>query len=603
MRGPLRRILRAFRSACHVSEGLDSDAKEDWLQIHDGDVFQAVLRFSLEKLPDFFDILFGYQQRDKFFQATKGHVSDKVRVGSCKAYRSAAMQSMVRSIRGFFRNLLHFANHLAPSDSEMQAFICTQLRGPLLPYLSETPQLCRKFLRVLLEMWSGPDRAMEVRVNAFLCMSKMGDLCRQPFLEQALKGIYLSFVRCAKFVNFRRLPLVNFLANCVVEIFGEDLNKSYQLAFIYIRQLAIHLRNCIYSKSKDVVQNVYNWQFINCLRVWTRVLCTYAGSADMNALIYPLSQVIIGTARLVPSASNFALRLHCVNMLNDLAVHTGVYIPAAPVVMEIFASAEFKRKPDNINKEKRLILETTLKVPKKATRGRAYHELMMENSIYSLTHHFAAYARNIAFPEIITPTMVQLKKLRSTNALKSPTFNRMAGQLLEKLKRNAEWVRQARAKAEFSPKDIEKCVSFLQPGGDGLATSNGSNAAALAQSPLEQHAAQVRAMQDKRLEDAAKEYNFSNEEQEQKPSKKSKKDQDESESDEESESESENESDEESEQKQKNTKRKNVNDTKQKAKKRGISADVAPPEAGDDVVMDMDESWSSDESENEDSSS
>lgn len=48
-------------------------------------------------------------------------------------------------------------------------------------------------------------------------------------------------------------PVIAFMQNSLVEIFSLDEHLSYQYGFLYIRQLAIHLRNAILQKKK--VQN------------------------------------------------------------------------------------------------------------------------------------------------------------------------------------------------------------------------------------------------------------------------------------------------------------------------------------------------------------
>jgi hypothetical protein len=40
-----------------------------------------------------------------------------------------------------------------------------------------------------------------------------------------------------------------------------------------------------------------------------------------------------------------------------------------------------------------------------------YLEGILEGAFSSLTHHFAAYAYSIAFPELVMPCIAQLKKV------------------------------------------------------------------------------------------------------------------------------------------------------------------------------------------------
>lgn len=49
--------------------------------------------------------------------------------------------------------------------------------------------------------------------------------------------------------NIHTLPAINLMRNLAVELFGIDQTLSYQQAFVYIRQLAIHLRGAMQTKS------------------------------------------------------------------------------------------------------------------------------------------------------------------------------------------------------------------------------------------------------------------------------------------------------------------------------------------------------------------
>lgn len=64
-------------------------------------------------------------------------------------------------------------------------------------------------------------------------------------------------------------------------------------------------------------------QGVNCLELWSRVLAAHAPAGTLQPLAYPLSQLLLGAARLVPTPKYFPVRLRLVRALNRLGQDTG----------------------------------------------------------------------------------------------------------------------------------------------------------------------------------------------------------------------------------------------------------------------------------------
>ena len=104
--------------------------------------------------------------------------------------------------------------------------------------------------------------------------------------------MYLAYVKNTKFTSPSTLQSISFMRRSLVELLGLDHSLAYYHAFVYIRQLAIHLRNAITcSEKKDSLLAVYNWQFVHSLELWG-ALVGHPGSREaMAPLVYPLVQV------------------------------------------------------------------------------------------------------------------------------------------------------------------------------------------------------------------------------------------------------------------------------------------------------------------------
>lgn len=67
-------------------------------------------------------------------------------------------------------------------------------------YVACYPGLPRIYLKALLKIW-GTTSHQNARVNAFFCIKELAIVTPVPFIEDCLKGIYLTYVRQSKDVG------------------------------------------------------------------------------------------------------------------------------------------------------------------------------------------------------------------------------------------------------------------------------------------------------------------------------------------------------------------------------------------------------------------
>ncbi|PPR95144.1 hypothetical protein GOBAR_AA25512 [Gossypium barbadense] len=443
-------LMKAFRTACHYGDdtGTDSSAK---FAVMSSSVFNKIMLFTLSEMDRILRKLLK-------LPASGGKKETIIELMNTKQWKN--YNHLVKSYLG---NALHVLNQM--TDTKMISFTLRRLQYSSV-FLAAFPSLLRKYIKVALHFWGTGGDALPVVSFLFLrdlCV-RLGSDC----LDECFRGIYKAYVLNCHFVNASKLQHIQFLANCVIELIRVDLPTAYQHAFVFIRQLAMLLRDALNMKTKqcsmshhssqEAYRKVYEWKFINCLELWTGAICTYSSEADFRPLAYPLTQIISGVARLVPTARYFPLRLRCVKMLNRISAATGTFIPVSMLLLDMLEMKELNRPPTG-GVGKAVDLRTTLKASKPILKTRAFQEACVISVVEELAEHLAQWSYSVAFFELSFIPAVRLRSF--CKCTKVERFRKEMRHLIRKIEANDKFTNERRASVTFLPND-NAATSFLE---------------------------------------------------------------------------------------------------------------------------------------------
>ncbi|XP_045162524.2 nucleolar complex protein 2 homolog isoform X2 [Mercenaria mercenaria] len=318
----------------------------------------------------------------------------------------------------------------------------------LVAYYATFPKLTKTVLKKCVAIWSSGEETS--RVLAFLCINRLIRIHQDLYLENSIKQMYMAYVRNCKFTSPNTLPMINFMQRSFVEILALDFSLAYQYAFIYIRQLAIHLRNAITTKKKESCQAVYNWQFVHCIGLWSRVLSATHPNEVLEPLIYPLVQTIIGTIKLIPTPRYYPLRFHCVRALTLISRSTKTFIPVLPFLVEVFELTDFNKKHKSLS-FKPVNFACILKFTKPQLQEKSFKDGVIDQLYELLLEHFHAYAHTISFPELVLPALLQMKEF--LKKCKVGNFTKQIKQIVDKVEENSKFITARRRTASISLAD------------------------------------------------------------------------------------------------------------------------------------------------------
>ncbi|RUS76682.1 hypothetical protein EGW08_015572 [Elysia chlorotica] len=427
-----RDVTSAFHAAVKEAGGVDEEDASSKYKVEGGSIFNSIVRLCLAHVVPALQSMLQLKNS-----------SEAKTILSPKSVRWKKLKFQVKS---YLSDLLQMLSQL--SEEAMVNAILKHVHK-LIIYFANFPKLSKQLIKKMAKLWSTGEET--TRVLAFLCINKMVLLKQDTLFESTLKQMYMAYVSNCKFTSPTTLPLINFMQKSLVELFVIDQALAYQYAFVYIRQLAIHLRNAISVKKKNTCQAVYNWQYIHCLSLWVQLLCITHPSDILQPLIYPLTQTIIGTVKLLPTARFYPLRFHCIGLLNRLSLKTNTFIPTVPFLLEVFEQTDFNKRHKTVSL-KPFNFAVILKFSKAQLHEKAFKDGLIDQLYEYLLESFNNQAHSIGFPELIIPSVIQLKDF--LKKCKIANYCKQIKQIVDKIMEQSKVIVDMRKRSNISLNDF-----------------------------------------------------------------------------------------------------------------------------------------------------
>ena len=319
--------------------------------------------------------------------------------------------------------------YIKTCEQEMQNFIFYNIEK-ISPLIFQFNNFTEIILKLSIKSWS-TTKENELRQTILSFIKSL--ITKKPkFFEYSIKIFYINYLNIAKEMNLNTFNHIKSLQDDIINILNYDLEKAYTTIFTFIRKLCIQLRATIVDKTISSIKSIYNWQFVNSLILWGRVIMRYISNPNIYLLIYPLIQTIIGVIRLNSNELYYLLRIRLVILLNGISAKSNIFIPTSMYITPILSSNYFiekckpvidskkpqdEKKGDKLEKAKintRIVIYVSLKIKKEELKIKQIRKDLLEECCDCLLEYLSINSNKICFTELADSI---LKEMR--NALKN----------------------------------------------------------------------------------------------------------------------------------------------------------------------------------------
>lgn len=143
--------------------------------------------------------------------------------------------------------------------------------------------------------------------------------------------------------------------------------------------------------------------------------------------------------------------------LLNLTKHTQTYIPLSTHLVPIIVSGLVPSSRPKSSTLRPLDLDVQIRVPQQYLKTRVLSEGLTEETVYLLAEWLssAPVHGSIAFPEIVVPITILLRKSLKNSKTGSSKESGLAKVFLERVEESAKWMEQRRKSVQFAPSKIQ----------------------------------------------------------------------------------------------------------------------------------------------------